>query len=146
MSFGSFCHHFSYSRTRHILEYAEHSIFEELGKNSPSCLIPGTETDAPGVQEVDFSHSPTLETLFFRPFRGVGHNPATGSEEVLNLHPIHGGSKIPHCRKLRLSRGAARSNLPTSRLQALRSPPIDLHGSGVCQQGHHHRRIAEPSI
>lgn len=24
--------------------------------------------------------------------------------------------------------------------------PIDLYGSGVCQQCHHHRRIAEPSI
>jgi hypothetical protein len=35
----------------------------------------------------------------------VQSNPATGSEEVLNLYPIQGVSKIPHCRKLRLSRG-----------------------------------------
>lgn len=34
MSFGSFCHHFSYSRTRHILEYAVLSIFDGLGNNS----------------------------------------------------------------------------------------------------------------
>jgi hypothetical protein len=35
----------------------------------------------------------------------------------LELAPDPMGSKIPHCRKLRLARGAGRSNLPQRRLQ-----------------------------